>query len=359
MGAAGDKARDGTADRTSRPRGDRAQGPAPRGLVSRCRALAGRQAAARSVCAAVLVVLSACAGIGPGGSGGPGKPVQGPDSLAMECPSEFRYELPVPLGAPLAALRDHAEQRLQALGLRANWDGPWAHAQAQRFGGEPAELARLRRLLAVVLPALERYHPSFFQRTGLQEVGLVKDLVVGETQMRLAMPAPERHAVVYADNANPLCAAGMELRVHHELYHLVELRLFGDFYYRDPAWLALNPEGLAYGQGGATAYGGTFHNLGHPAAGLVSRYALYGPEEDKAEVFGWLMTPGYAGRVKAWSEQDLALAAKRRFMMALVHRLSAGTMSESFFEALAREQPAPPVSPAGAAPAARVDKSAG
>lgn len=287
----------------------------------------------------LALALGACAAFGPGPTGVPGRPAQGPDSLAMECPSEFRYELSLPAGAGLDTLQAHASQRLQALGLRANWDGPWAHAQAQHFSPQPADLARLRRLLAVVLPALERYQPGFFQRAGLQEVGLVKDLVVGDTQMRLAMPAPDRSAVVYADNANPLCAAGMELRVHHELYHLVEERLFGDFYYRDPAWLALNPEGLDYGQGGATAYGGVFHNLGHPAPGLVSRYAQYGPEEDKAEVFGWLMTPGYAGRVKAWSEQDLALAAKRRFMMALVHRLSAGAMSESFFEALARQPP--------------------
>lgn len=295
----------------------------------------------RACLAGAVLALGACAALGPGQPGGAGRPVQGPDSLAMECPSEFRYELALPAGADLEGLQAHAAQRLQALGLRVNWDGPWAHAQAQHFGPQAADLTRLRRLLAVVLPALERYHPSFFQRVGLQEVGLAKDLVVGDTQMRLAMPAPERSAVVYADNANPLCAAGMELRVHHELYHLVEERLFGDFYYRDPAWLALNPERLEYGQGGATAYGGVFHNLGHPATGLVSRYAQYGPEEDKAEVFGWLMTPGYAGRVKAWSEQDLALAAKRRFMMALVHRLSAGTMSESFFETLARQQPGP------------------
>ncbi len=294
----------------------------------------------RAGLAGLMLGLGACAALGPGTGGAPGRPAQGPDSLAMECPSEFRYELPLPAGAGLDALQAHAVQRLQALGLRVNWDGPWAHAQTQQFSPQAADLARLRRLLAVVLPALERYQPGFFQRAGLQEVGLVKDLVVGDTQMRLAMPAPDRSAVVYADNGNPLCAAGMELRVHHELYHLVEERLFGDFYYRDPAWLALNPEGLDYGQGGATAYGGVFHNLGHPAPGLVSRYAQYGPEEDKAEVFGWLMTPGYAGRVKAWSEQDLTLAAKRRFMMALVHRLSAGTMSESFFETLARQQPA-------------------
>lgn len=302
----------------------------------------GRRSGARwGTHAIAALALSACATGGPGSAGGPGKPVQGPDSLATECPSEFRYELPLPAEATLASLRSHAEQRLQALGLHANWEGPWAHAQAQGFADLPGDRARLRRLLAVVLPALERYHPGFFPRVNLQEVGLVKDLVVGDTQMRLAMPAPDRHAVVYADNANPLCAAGMELRVHHELYHLVELRLFGDFYYRDPAWLALNPEGLTYGHGGARAYGGVFHNLGHPAPGLVSRYAWFGPEEDKAEVFGWLMTPGYAGRVKAWAAQDLALASKRRFMMALVHRLSAGTMSESYFESLAREQPVP------------------
>jgi hypothetical protein len=284
-------------------------------------------------------MLAGCVTLGPSASGKPGRPVQGPDSLAAECPSEYRYELPATAGTTLAAVQAHASRRLQALGLRANWEGPWEHAQAQRFGAE-ADLPRLRRLLAVVLPALERYDPRFFQRIGLQEVGLVKDLIVGESQMRLAMPSPERQAVLYADNANPLCAAGMELRVHHELYHLVEWRLFDDFYYRDPAWLALNPSGLDYGAGGASAYGGVFHNLGHPAPGLVSRYAQYGPEEDKAEVFGWMMTPGYAGRVKAWTEQDLALAAKRRFMMALVHRLSAGTMSESFFETLARQPPA-------------------
>ncbi|MBB2487276.1 hypothetical protein H5407_18740 [Mitsuaria sp. WAJ17] len=305
------------------------------------RGVAGRAGLLRGLLLGLGLSLGGCAALGPGQAGTPGRPVQGPDSLAMECPSEFRYELALPATASLDTLQAHAAQRLQALGLRLNWDGPWAHAQTQHFGPQAADIARLRRLLAVALPALERYQPGFFQRIGLQEVGLVKDLVVGDTQMRLAMPAPDRSAVVYADNGNPLCAAGMELRVHHELYHLIEERLFGDFYYRDPAWLALNPEGLGYGQGGATAYGGVFHNLGHPAPGLVSRYAQYGPEEDKAEVFGWLMTPGYAGRVKAWSEQDLTLAAKRRFMMALVHRLSAGTMSESFFETLARQPPVP------------------
>jgi hypothetical protein len=76
--------------------------------------------------------------------------------------------------------------------------------------------------------------------------------------------------------------------------YLIEHRLFKDFYFRDPAWLALNPADNRYGQGGATAYSKQFQNLGHPHAGMISIYAGYGVEEDKAEVFGWMMTPGYA-----------------------------------------------------------------
>jgi hypothetical protein len=34
---------------------------------------------------------------------------------------------------------------------------------------------------------------------------------------------------------------------------------------------------------------------------MVSLYAAYGPEEDKAEVFGWMMTPAYAPRLEAWA----------------------------------------------------------
>jgi hypothetical protein len=46
----------------------------------------------------------------------------------------------------------------------------------------------------------------------------------------------------------------------------------------------------------------------------VSLYAAYGPEEDKAEVFGWMMAPAYALRLEQWSLTDAALAAKRHVL---------------------------------------------
>ena len=114
--------------------------------------------------------------------------------------------------------------------------------------------------------------------------------------LSIVLPAMERYpAGVFAR---------MDLRVHHEYYHFIEYRLFNDFYSREPAWLALSPPGTAYGKG--------FQNLGHPHPGLVSLHAACGPEEDKAEVFGWMMTPAYALRLEAWMALDPALLAKRQ-----------------------------------------------
>jgi iron complex outermembrane receptor protein len=118
---------------------------------------------------------------------------------------------------------------------------------------------------------------------------------IERNQRRLAMPMAETDGVAYADNnAKTLCPAGMEMRVHHEFYHFIDHREYNDYYHADPSWLALNPEGLQYGRGGSTYHGKNLQDLGHVKEGLVSMYSGYGQEEDKAETFGWMMTPDYA-----------------------------------------------------------------
>lgn len=258
------------------------------------------------------------------------------DSLAAECPTEVHYAAVGGAAASLAELHALASARLAALHLTPAWTEEGAAA----FTDSASDRARLERLLQVVLPAMERYPLAFFERMGLTQVALVKDLRVAG-QARRAMPAPERDTIVYADNNDKLCPAGMELRAHHELYHVVEYRLFKDFYYRDPRWLALNAPGQAYGQGGATAYGIGFDNLGHPSTGLVSRYAAFGPEEDKAEVFGWMMTSAYAQRVQGWAGADAVLAAKRGYLVAALQAKTDGAMDEAFFTHLAQPVRAP------------------
>ena len=244
------------------------------------------------------------------------------DSMRSECDWRVRYAPVAPADASVAQLQAVATARLAALQLAPAWSLDMSGSEAQTFTDSPEDRAGLQLLLSIVLPAMERYPAGVFARTGLRHVVLVKNLSV-EGQRRLAMPAPEIDSVVYADNLlAAMCPSGMELRVHHEYYHFIEYRLFNDFYYRDPAWLALNPPATVYGQGGATAYGKGFQNLGHPQPGLVSLYAAYGPEEDKAEVFGWMMTPAYAPRLQQWTAFDPALLAKRQALMEVLATLA-------------------------------------
>lgn len=240
------------------------------------------------------------------------------DSMRTECPGVIRAYTELSDPTTLSALKIRAEQALANHGLRVLWELHSPHGQGLAFTEELRDRQRLTRLLDAILPAFTRYPSNFFQRMQVRDIVLVKDFHVGD-QFRLAMPAPESDSLVYADNGHPqLCMVGMEMRAHHEFYHLIEHRLNKDFYFRDPAWLALNPTDTNYGQGGATAYGKQFQNLGHPRAGLVSLYAGYGPEEDKAEVFGWMMTPGYTERLNDWAQQDSSLAEKRQWMQKLL-----------------------------------------
>lgn len=264
------------------------------------------------LCAALAgLLLGGCASLS-------GAPPAANDSMRSECSWDAPYAAVAAPSASLAQLQAIAAARLAVLQLTPVWSLGEGAGQAQSFDDSPADRERLQRLLATVLPALERYPSRLLQQVQLRKVVLVKELAV-DGQRRLAMPEPETDSVVYADNNVPsLCPAGMELRTHHEFYHFIEYRLFHDFYYRDPVWMAFNPAEVQYGAGGATAYGKPFQNLGHPQPGLVSMYAAYGPEEDKAEMFGWMMTPVYAARLNAWLPQDAALAGKQRFMQELL-----------------------------------------
>src|SRR5690606_1012800 len=71
--------------------------------------------------------------------------------------------------------------------------------------------------------------------------------------------------------------------IHHEFYHLLEEEWNGDPYFKDPAWAALNTPEHRYGAGGAANRDRRLSLFNHPAPGFVSRYAMTGLEEDKAE----------------------------------------------------------------------------
>ena len=259
-------------------------------------------------------VLSACSTVAPIDHNN--------DALRLECHWDLQYPAVAPADASVEVLRAVAARRLAALQLNAVWTLEQEGVSGEAFTDSPEDRARLQRLLSVVLPGLERYPSAFFANVRLKNIVLVKELAVGG-QRRLAMPMAESDGVAYADNnAGTLCPAGMEMRVHHEFYHFIDHREFDDYYHLDPSWLALNPDGLQYGKGGATFYGKNLQDLGHVKDGLVSAYSSYGQEEDKAETFGWMMTPDYAARLDLYVMTDPHLAAKVKYMRAQLRKYS-------------------------------------
>ena len=259
------------------------------------------------------LLLSACASVAPIDHNN--------DALRVECHWDLQYPAVAAADATLAQLRETATRRLAALNLQAQWELDSESASAEAFTDSEPDRQRLQRLLSVVLPGMERYPAAFFANVRLRKVVLVKELAVGG-QRRLAMPMADVDSVAYADNSARLCPAGMEMRVHHEFYHFIDYREHDDYYHADPAWLALNPPELSYGKGGATFYGKNLQDVGHAKPGVVSLYSSYGQEEDKAETFGWMMTPDYAARLDLYAMQDASVAAKLRHMRAQFVRYS-------------------------------------
>lgn len=276
----------------------------------------------RILCALSALLLSACSTIAPVDHNN--------DALRVECHWDLQYPSVAPADATLAQLRETATRRLATLNLNAQWELNSEGASAEAFTDSESDRQRLHRLLSVVLPGMERYPSAFFANVRLHNIVLVKELAVAG-QRRLAMPMAEVDSVAYADNSAKLCPAGMEMRVHHEFYHFIDYREHDDYYHADPAWLAMNPAGLTYGKGGASFYGKNLQDVGHAKPGVVSLYSSYGQEEDKAETFGWMMTPDYAARLDLYVMQDAHLAAKLRHMREQFRKYSqpAGAINSS------------------------------
>ncbi len=257
-----------------------------------------------------------------GGCNVPGQDNQGYDSFREECPTGKPYPSIFGNSDDLAAVKSKVEERLTQIGLAVEWGNQVTEA----------DLPRMKKLANIVVPALEKYPAGWFKTVNLQKIILTKDLWV-DGQLRKAMPDTVNHQLYYADNNDLICLAGMEERVHHEFYHMIEAYYHGAAGYHDPRWMRLNPEDFKYGVGGFDAYnqGHDWQNLGHPDEALVSAYAAFAPEEDKAEVFGWMMTEGYAGRLYDWTYDDELLAKKRQYLVDFLATRSGGTMNAAYF----------------------------
>lgn len=197
---------------------------------------------------------------------------------------------------------------------------------------EAADLAAFKAYAKVFVDEWAKYPRDWVKASNIKHLMIVKDLAVGDTK-RAATPDPVGDALYY-DIGYGAETYAREV-IHHEYNHLIEYEHFYSYSRPDSAWRAINGPAFAYNPGGGVAayHERAFTNDAHPLPGFVNRYATYGIEEDKAEVYAYLMTAHYYRDLTDWIKADEKLAQKVQRYKDFMRSVSP-EMNDAYFTAI-------------------------
>lgn len=186
----------------------------------------------------------------------------------------------------------------------------------------PPPPEQTERAAAVLHEELGRYPRSFIEKTRLRRVLVCDDL----RERGKPIPSlPNYLSTLVLDVDAP--PTYLRRLVHHELYHFVDLADDQEVK-NDADWAALNDRWFVYGDGGRFMREPRSGELTDGLPGFLSKYSTSAVEEDKAEVFAFLMVA--PERVRAIAERDPIVARKVRTLKERLARLSP-ELDESFW----------------------------
>jgi hypothetical protein len=173
-------------------------------------------------------------------------------------------------------------------------DGPLA--------GESPALEVVERAASVVVEELSRYPRAFLEHSRLRRVIFCRGLREKDAEIP---SLPNFHGALVIDAEGP--HGFLRRLVHHELFHFADYA-DDDQLKRDPAWEGLNDRWFVYGSGGRFQRVPGSARLTANLPGFVSGYATSALEEDKAELFAFMVTEPAV--VAAIERKDPVIAAK-------------------------------------------------
>ncbi len=207
----------------------------------------------------------------------------------------------LPRGEPLAP---QVEALVAERGLRL----PLSHGTVTCGPPRDADLAKARAALS---RELLRYPTGFLRKARLRRVLFCEGLEENEKPIP-SLPNYQSTLIVDVDGSDTFLAR----LVHHEVFHFVDFADDG-VVVRDPSWERLNRADFRYEGGGRVVRDPEATQPVGPE-GFVTRYATSALEEDKAEIFAWLMND--KALVAGKCASDPVLRAKVDHLDALVQR---------------------------------------
>ncbi len=226
--------------------------------------------------------------------------------------------------------------------VQSGWAFPVKIA-AGSITGADATAKQVESYARVFVEEFGLYPPALVKNTRLKRVVLCRDLAFSG-QLRAAVPDFENDTLFLDVLRGAAVRRYVRGVIHHEFFHIVDVRDDGVLY-GDDSWKALNPKGFRYGSGGAAAQGNSAASLlTDLLPGFLTPYAATGVEEDKAELFSWMLNDPaiVAGR----AEKDMVVAAKVLRLKELLAQFCP-EMDAKFWRSIeARDAKRPATSPA-------------
>ena len=181
--------------------------------------------------------------------------------------------------------------------------------------------------LPLLLEEFNLYPAGVLNKAKVDKIVLCKNLAWNK-QLRGAIPGFSSRIMYY--DAERAINNKFYLRsiVHHEFFHQIDWVDDGKVCV-DKQWALLNPKEFKYGNGGAAVQGDPTQGVTFDKLGFMNKYSTQGVEEDKAEIFAYLMTRQEI--MDARVKKDSVVAAKVKMMKTLMRSFSAG-LDDSFWK---------------------------
>jgi hypothetical protein len=197
-----------------------------------------------------------------------------------------------------------------------------------------ADLEILGYYLKTFIPEWNKYPKELIKNIKLKVVAFVKDLkYLGGIEVG---GLANVNAGILLLNVNFCEPESVIYLTHHEFFHYVDVMITGpQEFNNDKNWEKLNPSGFKYTGAGLKMIdtGANIHEF-YPEKGFITRYAMSAVEEDKAEVFAYLMDSKlYSKDVEGILKTDKVLKKKFDYMKELLRKITPD-FSEEYFQKL-------------------------
>ena len=191
-----------------------------------------------------------------------------------------------------------------------------------------AEASTVARYCTILGTEFLLYPKDFVRRSQLKRIILCCGLSY-DGQNRSAVPDLE-HDTLYLDvvagDYNP---EYQRRTIHHEFFHIIDYQDDGQLY-TDGQWTKLNSSTFHYGTGGVLMQDDPRSGVRWEEPGFLNKYSTSGVEEDKAELFAYMMTD-YAV-VEQRAVTDKVISKKMAAIKALLAKFSPDLSDEFWSE---------------------------